>query len=154
VPPSSRNRRSRAGQAEGSAGVAALADSLRDLPEKLRPRVRPMLRSAGEQVARDARRNASWSTRIPGSIAVRVSFTGRRPGVLIVARKAIAPHARAYEGITGRATLRHPVFGDREVWVAQPVRPFLAPAVGAYGPKLADDAARAVDEAARDAGFT
>lgn len=116
---------------EGSAGAFILADQLSRVPAASRRKVAARLRPIGGLIVRAASANASWSSRIPASLTVQTRFAGRRPGVYVVARGAVAPHARPYEGITGARTFRHPVFGDREVWVAQACRPFLAPAVTA-----------------------
>jgi hypothetical protein len=139
---------------EGSSGAAVLAARIGRIPEELQPRLRPVLREGGTRVKTVAAGNAAWSSRIPRSLMVRLRLGGRSPGVLVVARQSIAPHARAYEGMSGRGdTFRHPVMGDRDVWVSQAVRPFLAPAVDATREDVADDLVKAVDDTVRKAGF-
>jgi hypothetical protein len=100
-----------------------------------------------------ARSNASWSSRIPGAIKPQVT---QRQIALRVARKQ-APHGRPYEGLQwgarGRSTFRHPVFGNRNVWVAQSTRPFLQPAMDANREKAVEAAKQAVEEVARTNGF-
>lgn len=96
----------------------------------------------------EARRNASWSTRIPKAIGKTVS--ARRIG--LVARVANAPHARPFEGISG-PTFRHPVFGNRQVWVTQAARPFLKPAVESKRDEFMEAAGDAVEGAARATGW-
>lgn len=143
-----------ADQLSGSSGAAVIAFRLHRVPDELQARMRPVLRQVGQRAAGQARTNASWSSRIPRSIGVRVAFAGKRAGVTIVARRAIAPHARAYEGISARGdTFRHPVFGERDVWVAQRVRPFLAPAVSDNAQTLAAEAQGALEAALTAAGF-
>jgi hypothetical protein len=139
---------------EGASGAAVLAARIGKIPDELQPRLRPVLREGGTRVKSVAAGNASWSTRIPRSLMVRLRLGGRSPGVLVVARQSIAPHARAFEGIGNRGdTFRHPVMGDRDVWVSQAVRPYLAPAVDATREDVIDELVKAVDDTVRKAGF-
>lgn len=78
---------------------------------------------AGEIIAADARRRSQFSSRIPGSIAV--IRRGRR--VRVRAGGAEAPHAAAIDNRGKGGVFRHPVFGNRDVWVNQPAKPFLEP---------------------------
>ena len=70
------------------------------------------------------------SPRIMRSTRV-VSRAGRRAhvAVSVVAGGAKAPHARAFENRGREGDFRHPVFGDREKWVAQTAHPYLGPAL-------------------------
>lgn len=114
-----------------------------EVPKDLKREIRPELRAAGEIVAADVRRRTSWSKRIPPATRVSVSFAKRRPGVSIVVDKNKAPNARPlnHGGMPGE--VRHPVFGNRKVWVGMPARPFLEPALEARG----DEAARLIEHA-------
>lgn len=123
------------------------------VPDDLRRKLRPKLRAAGRLVADDAKLRASWSTRIPRAISVRTSFTKNRPGVSVVVDRKRAPHARPYEHGGREGKFRHPVFGNREVWVSQVARPFLAPAFDAKNNEAGRLITEAVDETTRDAGF-
>lgn len=101
----------------------------------------------------DARRNAGWSSRIPGAIKPQVTST--KLAVRVASKQA--PHGRPFEGLQqglrANAWFRHPVFGNREVWVNQRTRPFLAPAFDDNADKATKAAEQAVDAAARAAGF-
>lgn len=107
---------------------------LKDLARDLR-RVDPVLQKqflkalgrTGEIVATRARQNASFSTRIPGSIKVR----RRGVRVRVQAGGDAAPEAAPLENRGKQGTFRHPLFGDRETWVSQPAHPFLTPAAEA-----------------------
>lgn len=125
---------------------------LRDL-KRLEPEVRKTLIKEFKELLGPlqaaAKSNAGWSSRIPGAIAK--SVTTKKVGLRV--RGAKAPHGRPFEGITG-ATFRHPVFGNREVWVSQAARPFLKPAVDAHKDEFLEAAGEAVDEAARKTGWT
>jgi len=86
------------------------------------------LREAGEVVAADARERASFSTRIPASIKVRAA----RGNVKVVAGGDAAPDAAPIEN-RGKGSVRHPVFGNREVWTSKNSPPaFLSPAFDAH----------------------
>lgn len=131
----------------GSVGAGDLARALRRLDEDTRRELRPALRAAGAKVRDAAARNASWSSRIPGALYVSTSARPGRSAVTIGASATKAPHARPYEGIGGGRSFRHPVYGNREVWVAQACRPFLAPAVVTEQPAVVAELGAAVGKA-------
>src|SRR5205823_404901 len=84
----------------------------------------PIALKEGAQVtAFEARRLASWSSRIPASIRV----DGAGTTVFVRAGGANAPHASVFEHGGKPGVFHHPVFGHRP-YVAQTARPFLAPA--------------------------
>lgn len=112
----------------GSQAVLRLRRNMLKVPQEARTAIRKPLREAGQQVLADARGNASWSSRIGGAMRIRTSFSSRRPGVFIQVDRNKAPHARPFEGIV-QWSFRHPVFGNREVWVEQASRPYLVPAL-------------------------
>lgn len=123
---------------------------LRTMPADVRRKLRPALKQAAAPIVAEAKAKASWSTRIPGAIRVGVT----KKGVEIRVRAKKAPHARAYEGLTASGTIfRHPVFGDRDVWVAQRTRPFLLPAVRAHRDQVRKAVTDVVDQVAKEHGF-
>jgi hypothetical protein len=135
--------------------MVEIARDMRALPEETRKAVRPALRKAGQQVANEAAANASWSSRIPGTLKVTTSFRQNREGVTVSAGGANAPHARPYEGITQRGdTFRHPVYGRDIPWSTQPTRPFLRPAAEAAGPSSAAMMRGAMDDVGQSLGFS
>lgn len=125
------------------------AADLRAMSTEVRRGLRPTLQQAARPIVAQARANASWSTRIPG--AIRLSVLKR--GVEIRVSRKKAPHARPYEGITGKSSFRHPLFGNREVWVEQHTRPFLEPAVKAHGAQVTEKVTRLIDKVARQHGY-
>lgn len=127
-------------------GAASLRQRLGEVPKSLQAEVRRELRPIAYEVRDEARSNASWSSRIPRSLSVRIRF-GRRPAVNIEARRQVAPHARPFEGAGGRGSFRHPVFGNRRSWVSQRTRPFLLPALNARRSAIAVRMSRVVDRA-------
>jgi hypothetical protein len=134
--------------------VAELAKVLRQTAPNLRKQLPKRLRRAGELVRTEARRNASWSSRIPGAIGLRAVTRGNRSGVLLRINAARAPHARPYEGLQKGArprTFRRQVYG--KAWVQQPTRPFLRPALNAKREAVREELVLVVDDVARLAGF-
>lgn len=139
-------------------GIAVVVDSseMRTLSKQMR-RTAPKLwrallrdmRVAAAVVSEDARSRSSWSTRIPSSI--RVQGTGY--GLKVVAGGDTAPDAAPYENKGKQGDFRHPVFGNRDRWVTQTARPFLAPALYAHRDEviraITDGVTRAVDEGIR-----
>ena len=95
-----------------------------------------------QTVVPDAKAAASWSSRIPNTIKSSVTMTG----VFVKAGGPDAPHAAAYE--TGSASnpgyIRHPVFGNREVWVETASRPYIRPAIAKDITAVAEAVAQAV----------
>ncbi len=129
--------------------LGKLVKNLEKTTPGIRKSVNVAIRSGAELVAVEARLMSSWSSRIPGS--VRVAGAGTR--VLVKAGGAKAPHAAAYEHHGQPGAFRHPVYGNRAVWVSQKARPFLLPAALKNMPKVRDLAAEGVDLAFREAGF-
>lgn len=119
------------------------AKDLKRASPELAKSLRKNLKLAGEVVAADARRRSSWSSRIPQAIKVGANRNLIRVYVL----KSKAPEAKPLEHGGQQGTFRHPVFGNREVWVSQPARPFLGPAAEAGRPAALLAAKKAVDDA-------
>ena len=106
----------------------------------------------GQRVAARARANASFSSRIPGSIKVR----RRGLGVKVQAGSGNAPHAAPFEHGGKPGLFRHPVFRTEinpKTWADQEAHPFLAPAADEEQPFMETAALTAVDRALREAGF-
>jgi hypothetical protein len=137
----------------GSEDVRQLVNDLRKIGDGVGRNLGKEFKKAAGPVAQEARANASWSSRIPGAITVGVSSSRRFPGAQIKVSKDKAPHARLFEYPGRGGSFRHPVFGNREVWVEQRGRPFIRPAVRAKGGEFVKAADRAVDSAAKAAGF-
>lgn len=138
----------------GSDEVRVLVRDLGRVPPELRRQLGATLRKLAQPIVSDARRRASWSTRIPAAISASARFTGRRPGVSIRVSHTKAPHGRAYEGLLNPGGMfRHPVYGHMGRWVTQHTRPFLLPAVHRYERQVLPDMAEAVDLSARLHGW-
>jgi hypothetical protein len=133
--------------------VKKLIQDLGELPEELRKQLGPELLRAARPILEDARRRADWSSRIPGAMWLRMSRSRKNPGVRLGVSTLKAPHARLYEFGQDRRGFRHPVFGNRELWVQEQVRPYLIPAVKAGRDGFLEAADRAAATAARRRGW-
>lgn len=128
---------------------ARFAKALRAAEPEIRKLLVLQLRAVGEIVAAEARAAIGGSRTIPATIKVRVSGAT----VSVVAGGAGVPLAGLLElgnmgnrGAAG-ATFRHPVFGNKSVWVEQSTHPFLAPAVRGKMDEVERAAVEALDEA-------
>lgn len=137
-----------------------IAADMQALTGETRKAVRPKLRSAGKAVVEDAKARSSWSSRIPGTVRMSVSFRVDREGVLVTVGNDSTPHARPYEDVPGKGKFRHPVFPDARnrtrrgwTWVSQTSRPFLFPAARANEGAATAAVRSALDDAARSLGF-
>lgn len=126
--------------------IERLVDDLGKLDKDLKRELRPAIREAAKEPLAKARANASWSSRISGATKIGTRLAGKHPGVRLETNRKKAPHARVWEGITGRQEARWPVFGNRDVWVTRNLRSYLSPAVE----DSADDVADAIDDAVVD----
>ena len=133
--------------------VRGLAQRLGQIDKQFQPRARRMMRTAGQGMLSDAKGNASWSSRIPAALSLRVTLNAARPGIAIRASLKAAEHARVYEGILGD-TFRHPLFGDRDFWYTQRARPYLLPAVERQTELIVNELTRIVDDVNAQAGLT
>lgn len=137
-------------------GLRQLSKDLKKIGDKdLSKELRAGLRKSGEVVAAAARSNASWSSRIPGSIKVVV----QQKGVAVRAGGDKAPHAVTFEGKNNGQPRRHPVFarGARSdwTWAAQdPPRPYLKPALSANLDKVIQVVGDELEVAFLQNGFT
>lgn len=140
-----RRSRSRGGWSVDATQLDLFVDEMRKVPKDMRRQVRAAIVKATTDIRNDMARRASWSTRIPGAIGVRVAFGQARTTIRVDAKRA--PHARPYEGVGRGASFRHPVYGNYDVWVSQGVRPFFFPAVRDHRKATRDAVERAVYEA-------
>jgi rhodanese-related sulfurtransferase len=132
-------RRTRNSWGVDTVEIEFLLADLRAVPRNLQPAIRRAVADAAQAFLSDVREDASWSSRIPGAIRTRTSFAQRGSGIRVLVDKAKAPHARPYEGLSsGGMQFRHPVFGNRDVWVSQQARPFFMPNVEKHREKVLD----------------
>jgi len=143
----------------GSAGIDlrdfhSMVKGLRKAKPELNKELRKGLRAAGVLIAEEAKTIAGQhSNSIPPTIRVRTAGAT----VAILAGTADVPLAVLYEiGNTGKgrvqapshkSTFRHPVFGNREVWVEQDRHPFLEPAAVLHAAEAERMVVKALDRA-------
>lgn len=138
-----------------------IAADMRALTPETRKAVRPKLRAAGQIVVDRSKADYSgWSSRIPGTVRMRTSFRADREGVTVIAGDKTTPHVRPYEGFSGYASFRHPVFANRArktskgwTWVTQVTRPTLFPAAAATESQTTAMVLTALDDAPKMIGF-
>jgi hypothetical protein len=129
--------------------IRRMARDLESTVPGIKKEVGTATKEAGLVVAMEARALSSWSSRIPESVRA----AGGLAKVVVRAGNANAPHAAPYEhgGLPG--TFRHPVYGNRQVWVQQAARPFLAPALERKAALFEERVYRGVDMVFNAAGF-
>jgi hypothetical protein len=134
--------------------IRRLVRDLGKIPKEVRKELRPAIKKIGDVVVQDARRRASWSTRIPGAIRLGINFSsGSRAGVTVIGSVTKAPHLRVFEHLGFKSPFRHPVYGNRDVWVSQMARPFIFPAVAAHAEDVDKAIGEVIDKVARAHGF-
>lgn len=102
------------------------------------------IRQAANRVKADAARGfKEYSGNVHKALGVQV--TSKHVAIQLRKRKV------AYAPISETGG-RHPVYGNRRVWVDHPARPRLGPAVDAVKPRLAREIDEAVTDAARQSG--
>lgn len=111
-----------------ASAMSRLARELKAAAPEVYAAFRSELRAVAQVVATDAKGRASFSTRIPATIKVRTGVGT----VKVVAGGEAAPDAAPLENRGVAGSFRHPVYGNRNVWVEQQARPFLAPALEAH----------------------
>jgi len=132
-----------------------LYTDLKGLPGNLRVELRRGIKAAAQPIADRVKANAGWSSRIPGAVRVKPSFSAKGTGVSIVVDSGRAPEGAPLENKGRSGTFRHPVYGNREVWVSQQARPFFySTAASSSSVSAAEKAILDVaDVVARKAGF-
>lgn len=94
-----------------------------------------------------ARQEASWSRQIPSLIKPTVTQAGA--GIRVAAK----PTPVGVLNERKRGEWRHPVFGNKDVWVTQRARASVRPVLEKIGPQLKEAGERAIGEAKREAGI-
>lgn len=135
-----------------------LDNLVRDLKELQRGNrivtaLRKNLKAAAEPAAAQVRANASWSSRIPAAVAVRVAFSAKKgAGVSVFVGRKSSPHARPIENSGSAGSFEHYVFGGPGK-ATQPARPFFFAEMESVMPAVEKAVGEAVDEAAKAADF-
>lgn len=122
-------------------------------PKDLQREIRPLMRKIGGPALAAAKRNASWSRRIPAATKLSVSLTKRGAGMKISTSRKAADHAHAFEHKGQPGMFRHPVNKRKTVWVNQRARPFQWPAVQPITKSIDKEIGAMVDHVSRAHGF-
>jgi hypothetical protein len=139
----SRRGRSTAGFGVDVGSLDVFIEQLRAVPAEAKRDVRKAIVEATADIRTDMARRASWSSRIPAAIGMRVRFSAATVQIRVDSRRA--PHARPYEGLSSRGgSFRHPVYGHTDRWVSQSARPFFFPAIDGHRKAVRDAVERAV----------
>jgi hypothetical protein len=133
----------------GHAEVRLFAARLQLVAPTARRELRPKIREAAGELTAELKRESSWSSRIPGAVYLKTGFGPRSSGVRVGIDARKAPHARPLEFPNRGGMVRHPVHGNREVWVETPARPFFFRAVSAKQDAVFANIDAAIDEAVK-----
>jgi len=101
---------------------ARFGEQIRSTAPEIKYGLRTTVRGTALRFAAEAASAAAFSHRIPGTFRITEGA-----GSVLVAAGDDTGEAAAVEhrGVGGR--FRHPVFGNRDVWVSQPAHPFFGP---------------------------
>lgn len=143
-----------------SGEFSRLIKSIRAFDKDLATRTRAQLRAAAkpavaevQQILRAPTGHPTSRTNLRATLAkgTKLSIrTGKTAGVAITTSGSKLPNPRLAK-LYNRPSWRHPVFGDREVWVTQKGRPYFG-VVYKHRTALAEAMQRALDGAAAQIG--
>lgn len=130
---------------KGADDFARLARDLRAIDDKelrrefyagINRATKPLKADAKASARRDLPKRGGLNEFVAKTSLTTRSRGGQNPGVRIVARKSKKGGRKSDVDAIDRGRLRHPVFGNRRVWVEQRVRPgwFTEPMEAGAGP--------------------
>jgi phage gpG-like protein len=132
-------------------GLRELRRDLKSIDRKLPAQLNKRLKVAADPIAKDAARHAPKRTtallREPRPGALARSIRVRTSGSKLFLGSSL-PYARVVHWGG-----RHPVFGNRQVWVKEPRRPFLAEAVSRGGDNVERAVFDTIEDFMKGAGF-
>jgi hypothetical protein len=143
---------SRALREQGATGVSRhMKKRIKEAAEPVAEAARAAARRLPDRSTATRREGGSLRRYIAGSVTVRQTAKGVR---IFVDSKKMPADARqmahAFEG----ASIRHPVFGNRQVWVAQPTGgPWFLPTVRRHHPDFVRAVSQIIDDVKREAGL-
>ena len=129
----------------------------KSLRRELRAAAKPMAQAAKDAaLALPSKGTGSTGLRrsLARSVTVQVSNSRRRAGVFIVAKASKMPAGqRTMPRAVRKGTWRHPVFGNRQVWVTQQGGDWFDGPISAKAPAAERAVKKALDDAERAIGF-
>ena len=134
----------------GTADFRKFSRALGKAAPELRRAMNKNLKVAGQLVATKAKANVEpYSTSIPPTI--RVSLAKGSVTVLAGNNAIAGLLERGNAGGSTGGNFRHPVFGDTDQWVSQPMHPYLARALASEGDKAVELIHEAIEDAIEEA---
>lgn len=115
-------------QADGKQRVKELRKALTTAAKPLVPAIRANIRSMPSQGESRRRGRPTLRSRLNRSVTTQVKFRGQGAGVFVFMNPRKMPDKQKglpgyFEMLPGKSRLRHPVFGNPDVWVTQYVPP-------------------------------
>jgi hypothetical protein len=141
-----------AGQADGKQLRQEFNREVRDVLRPVVDEVKTAYRAAPSQQGSARRRGGSLRGALAKAATMQVRTTGKQAGVSVGVRGKRMPSGmrslpRYVEATKPR--WRHPVYGDRDVWVDQAAWPTATPVVEAHEPRVVAAVNRAADKVRR-----
>ena len=120
-------------------------DLRRDLYRGLNRAVKPLIADTRESAERKLPRRGGLARRVAAAKMSSRRRTGKNPGIAVV--------AKGMDQLRGmdQGTVRHPVYGNRNVWVTQSISPgWFSEPVRAGADEARTEISRVLDEIARE----
>lgn len=133
--------------------LASLYQQAKAAEGTLQVELRRGIKNAAKPLVAAVKESASFSSRIPGAVGSKVSFSRGSATVTVVVDPKKAPEAAPLNNKDHSGTFRHPVFGNRENWVAQPAHPFFLSGIREAAPAVDREMLAVMDRVAKALGF-
>jgi hypothetical protein len=146
-------------QVTGADQMAKVARDLKQVDANLVKELRRGVKEAAQPIFTEVKAAATRASKAVGkSITLETSFSGKTAGAAIKAKRSKMPAGKQdlpalLERGNGSGGIRHPVFGNRAVWVTQPLRKFISPYAPKHLPAVQTRIIKCLDDAARAAGL-
>lgn len=143
-----------------SSDLRKLYQDLKVAGDGLQIDLRRQIKKAGDGLVSAVKKEASWSSRIPGAVKVKTSFGAKNAGVTVYVDAGKAPEAAPLNNQGNSGTFRHPVFPDAAgqirqqwTWVSQRAQPFFDGPIAREGNNTLALIQEVIDDFAARAGF-
>jgi hypothetical protein len=107
-----------------SADLHKMYTDLKAAPGAMQVELRKGMKVAADPMVKRVKSSSSFSSRIPGAVSAKVSFSAKSAAVSVQVNSGKAPEARPLENGGKGGTFRHPVYGNTDNWVDQKAQPF------------------------------
>lgn len=145
-------RLSRALRDQGQAGVARhMKKRIKDAAGPVAEHARAAARRLPDRSQAERRAGGSLRRQMAQAVEVRQTAKGVR---IFVNAKRMPADARAMAHAFEKGSIRHPVFGNRQVWVSQRTGgPWFAPAIRARHPEFVRAVSQIIDDVKSETGL-